>query len=81
MVAYGEWVPVEKTADKSTSTGKKSVSNAPSATSILLSGEASDSGLPDVIEQQAAPVPDNDSVFPEIRQQVRHKLSRSIVGV
>ncbi|PWA16742.1 hypothetical protein CCH79_00019537 [Gambusia affinis] len=69
VVAYGEWVPVEKTADKSTSTGKKSVSNAPSATSILLSGEASDSGLPDVIEQQAAPVPDNDSVFPEIRQQ------------
>ncbi|XP_007541429.1 protein SON isoform X1 [Poecilia formosa] len=70
VVAYGEWVPVEKTADKSTSTGKKSVSNAPSATPTLLSGEAaSDAGLPDVMEQQVAPVPDNDSVFPEIRQQ------------
>ncbi|XP_027866791.1 protein SON isoform X1 [Xiphophorus couchianus] len=70
VVAYGEWVPVEKTADKSTSTGKKSVSTAPSATSTSLSGEAaSDSGLPDVIEQQVAPVPDSDSVFPEVRQQ------------
>ncbi|XP_032411858.1 protein SON isoform X2 [Xiphophorus hellerii] len=70
VVAYGEWVPVEKTADKSTSTSKKSVSTAPSATSTSLSGEAaSDSGLPDVIEQQVAPVPDSDSVFPEVRQQ------------
>ncbi|XP_008428413.1 protein SON isoform X2 [Poecilia reticulata] len=70
VVAYGEWVPVEKTADKSTSTGKKSVSIAPPATPALPSGEAaSDSGLPDVMEQQVAPEPDNDSVFPEIRQQ------------
>ncbi|KAK5617285.1 hypothetical protein CRENBAI_008587 [Crenichthys baileyi] len=70
VVAYGEWVPVEKTADKATVTAKKAVSNVPSATSTLPSSEtASEPGLPDVIEQQPAPVADSDSVFPETRQQ------------
>ncbi|KAM4710888.1 uncharacterized protein sonb [Anableps anableps] len=70
VVAYGEWVPVEKTADKATVTAKKAVSNVPSATSASPSGDtASDSGLLDVTEQQPAPVPDSDSVFPETRQQ------------
>ncbi|MEQ2179861.1 hypothetical protein GOODEAATRI_029505 [Goodea atripinnis] len=70
VVAYGEWVPVEKAADKATVTSKKAVSNVPSATSTVPSGEtASEPGLPDVIEQQPAPVGDNDSVFPETQQQ------------
>uniref|UniRef100_A0A3Q2PVN2 Protein SON n=1 Tax=Fundulus heteroclitus TaxID=8078 RepID=A0A3Q2PVN2_FUNHE len=66
VVAYGEWVPVEKTADKAAATAKKATPNVPS----LPAGEtASEPDLPDVVEQQPAPVPDSDSVFPETRQQ------------
>lgn len=70
VAAYGDWVPVEKTSDKAPAPAKKVVPNVPTAMSTVPSGETtSDSGLLDAAEQQPAPVPDSDSVFPETRQQ------------
>ncbi|XP_015258433.1 PREDICTED: protein SON-like [Cyprinodon variegatus] len=62
VVAYGEWVPVEKTAEKATFPSKK----APPAP---CDAAVADPGLADVGEQQPPPLPDSDSVFPETRQQ------------
>lgn len=75
MAAYGDWVPIEKTADKAQVPAKKVVPNVPTVMSTVPSGETtSDSGLLDAVEQQPAPIPDSDSVFPETLQQVRPTL-------
>ncbi|XP_026157820.1 protein SON isoform X2 [Mastacembelus armatus] len=60
--AYGEWVPVEKAADKPASAPRKVV--VPAVTAILALGEA-------VVEaaEMSASTPENDSVFPDPVQQ------------
>ncbi|XP_044044050.1 protein SON isoform X2 [Siniperca chuatsi] len=63
--AYGEWVPVDKTADKAAATSRKALTTVPIASATSSSGEtATAAGLPEVVEQPAF-VPDNDSVFPD----------------
>lgn len=69
--AYGEWVPVDKTADKAATSSRKSLTAVPVATATSSSGEtATAPGLPEVVEQPAFG-PDNDSVFPDPLLQVR----------
>ncbi|XP_037618171.1 protein SON isoform X1 [Sebastes umbrosus] len=67
--AYGEWVPVDKAAEKAAAS-RKALTTAPAATaSSSSSGEtATAPGLPEVVEQPAL-TPDNDSVFPDPLQQ------------
>ncbi|KAM9334088.1 protein SON-like [Symphorus nematophorus] len=63
--AYGEWVPVDKTADKAATTSRKALTSVSIASVTSSSGEtATVAGLPEVVEQPAF-VPDNDSVFPD----------------
>ncbi|XP_073318743.1 uncharacterized protein sonb [Pagrus major] len=63
--AYGEWVPVDKTADKAAATSRKALTTLPIATATLSSGETVTAArLPEVVVQPAF-VPDNDSVFPD----------------
>lgn len=61
--AYGEWVPVDKTAEKPAASSKVSLTTAATSSS----GETST----EVMEQPAF-VADNDSVFPDPPLQVRH---------
>lgn len=69
--AYGEWVPVDKAAEKAAAASRKSLTAVPIATATSSSGEtATAAGLPEVVEQPACG-PDNDSVFPDPLQQVR----------
>lgn len=63
--AYGEWVPVDKAAEKPLSSSKASLTTGALAKATSTSGEA----LPEVGEQPA--LGDNDSVFPDPPQQVR----------
>ncbi|XP_038571780.1 protein SON isoform X1 [Micropterus salmoides] len=59
--AYGEWVPVDKTADKAAAASRKTLTAVPTETAASSSGEtAIAAGLPEDVEQ-----PDNDSVFPD----------------
>ncbi|XP_034407841.1 protein SON isoform X2 [Cyclopterus lumpus] len=61
--AYGEWVPVDKTADKAAS--RKIATTVPIATAMSSSGETMTTPvLPEVVEQPDGE-PDNDSVFPD----------------
>lgn len=63
--AYGEWVPVDKTADKATATSRKALTTVPIATATLSSGETVTAPrLPEVVVQPAL-VPDADNVFPD----------------
>ncbi|XP_049919601.1 protein SON isoform X1 [Epinephelus moara] len=63
--AYGEWVPVDKTADKAAAGSRKAPSTVPIATATSSSGEtAAAPGLPEDVEQPAS-APDKDSVFPD----------------
>ncbi|XP_049426465.1 protein SON isoform X1 [Epinephelus fuscoguttatus] len=63
--AYGEWVPVDKTADKAAAGSRKAPSTVPIATATSSSGEtAAERGLPEDVEQPAS-APDKDSVFPD----------------
>lgn len=65
--AYGEWVPVDKTADKAAAASRKTLTAVPTETAASSSGEtAIAAGLPEDVEQ-----PDNDSVFPDPVLQVR----------
>lgn len=60
---YGEWVPVEKSAEKAAATSRKVPVTM--ATTTSSTGEtAAGAGLPEV-EEQPAFVSDGDSVFPE----------------
>lgn len=69
--AYGEWVPVDKTADKAAAGSRKAPSTVPIATATSSSGEtAAERGLPEDVEQPAS-APDKDSVFPDPLLQVR----------
>ncbi|XP_070711663.1 protein SON [Pempheris klunzingeri] len=63
--AYGEWVPVDKTADKTSVASRKTLTTVPIATAASSSGETETAaGLPEVVEP-AASAADNDSVFPD----------------
>ncbi|XP_030265362.1 protein SON isoform X2 [Sparus aurata] len=63
--AYGEWVPVDKTADKAAATSRKALTTVPIATATLSSGETVTAPrLPEVVVQPAL-VPDADNVFPD----------------
>ncbi|XP_051283639.1 protein SON isoform X1 [Dicentrarchus labrax] len=63
--AYGEWVPVDKTADKAAAASRKALTSIPIATATLASGEtATAAGLSDIVEQPAFGG-DNDRVFPD----------------
>ncbi|KAI3366246.1 hypothetical protein L3Q82_009719 [Scortum barcoo] len=64
---YGEWVPVDKTADKSAAASRKPLTTVPIATASSSSGETA-AGLPEVVEQPAFGT-ENDSVFPDPLQQ------------
>uniref|UniRef100_A0A1A7XTV9 SON DNA binding protein n=1 Tax=Iconisemion striatum TaxID=60296 RepID=A0A1A7XTV9_9TELE len=76
--AYGEWVPVDKTTEKTPATSKKS--NAPTVTPTPPSSEKPASvELPDVIEQPVL-VTDSDSVFPDTRLQNPTSKSSNHVG-
>ncbi|XP_070787031.1 protein SON [Enoplosus armatus] len=78
--AYGEWVPVDKAADKAAAASRKAPATVPVASAVLsssavvavaaaASGEAAAAaGLQEVAEQPAF-APDNDSVFPDPLQQ------------
>ncbi len=70
--AYGEWVPVDKSAGKAAATSKKALTAVPMGTATSSSDETAiaAAGLPEVVEQPAF-VPNNDSVFPDPRLQVR----------
>ncbi|KAM8902662.1 uncharacterized protein sonb [Spinachia spinachia] len=61
--AYGEWVPVDKAAEKAAAATRKTLSTVAIATSTT-SGETTTLLLPEVVEQPELE-PDNDSVFPE----------------
>ncbi|XP_041835122.1 protein SON isoform X2 [Melanotaenia boesemani] len=63
--AYGEWIPVDKTTDKTAAASRKALTNVPIATSTLSSADTA-AGLPDV--EQPVPVTEN-SVFPDAPQQ------------
>nr|XP_020444185.1 protein SON-like isoform X1 [Monopterus albus] len=54
--AYGEWVPVDKTADKPAAAPRKVLTTVPTATTTSSSGET---------EAEAVEQSDNDSVFPD----------------
>ncbi|XP_036947740.1 protein SON isoform X1 [Acanthopagrus latus] len=63
--AYGEWVPVDKAADKAAATSRKALTTVPIATATLSSGETVTAPrLPEVVVQPAF-VPDTDNVFPD----------------
>ncbi|XP_062236967.1 protein SON [Platichthys flesus] len=62
MGAYGEWVPVDKAAEKAAAAARKASSTVHTATSS--SGETAAAGSPEAGEQQA-PGPVNDNVFPD----------------
>ncbi|XP_071320672.1 protein SON [Trachinotus anak] len=62
--AYGEWVPVDKTADKPTTASRKTLTTVPIVTSTSSSGETVAAGSPEAVDQPAF-VPVNDSVFPD----------------
>ncbi|XP_020510005.2 protein SON isoform X2 [Labrus bergylta] len=66
--AYGEWVPVDKTAEKAAAASRKAMTAVSIATATSSPGETG-TGLPEVEEQQPAPVSDNDSVFPDPQVQ------------
>lgn len=69
--AYGEWVPVDKTAEKASAASRNALTPVPIATATSLSGEmVTAADLPEVVEQPVF-VPDNDSVFPDPLVQVR----------
>lgn len=77
--AYGEWVPVDKTTDKAAAASRKALTTVPIATATSSSGETAPApGLPEVVEQPA-PVPDNDSVFPDPLAQVRGRSTYTVV--
>ncbi|XP_075950452.1 SON DNA and RNA binding protein b isoform X1 [Anarhichas minor] len=63
--AYGEWVPVDKTADKAAAASRKALTTVPIATATSSSGETMTTPVvPEVVEQPELE-PDNDSVFPD----------------
>ncbi|CAB1440736.1 unnamed protein product [Pleuronectes platessa] len=62
MGAYGEWVPVDKAAEKAAAAARKASSTVHTATSS--SGETAAAGSPEAGEQPA-PGPVNDNVFPD----------------
>ncbi|XP_058479052.1 protein SON isoform X1 [Solea solea] len=67
--AYGEWVPVDKTADKTAGASRKAQSHIPTSSTTLSSSAkaaAVAAGSPEAVEQ---PAPVNDSVFPDPVQQ------------
>ncbi|XP_042372923.1 protein Son-like, partial [Plectropomus leopardus] len=68
--AYGEWVPVDKTAEKAPAGSRKALTAVPIATAGSSSGETATAaaGSAEAAEQPAS-VPDNDSVFPDPLQQ------------
>ncbi|XP_040888004.1 protein SON [Toxotes jaculatrix] len=68
--AYGEWVPVDKAADKAAAASRKTLTAVPtaSATSSSSLGEAAAIGSPEAVEQPGF-TPVNDSVFPDPLQQ------------
>lgn len=69
--AYGEWVPVDKTADETAATFRKAVTAVPIVTPASSSADsAAAAGLPGAVEQPVF-VSDSDSVFPDPPQQVR----------
>lgn len=69
--AYGEWVPVDKTAVKAAATSRKGPAPVPIATTTSSSNKtATTAGLPEVLQLPAF-VPDADSVFPQPLLQVR----------
>ncbi|XP_077960353.1 SON DNA and RNA binding protein b isoform X2 [Gasterosteus aculeatus] len=61
--AYGEWVPVDKAAEKAAAATRKALATVAIATATS-SGETTTPVLPEVVEQLELE-PDNDSVFPE----------------
>ncbi|XP_068460254.1 protein SON [Clinocottus analis] len=63
--AYGEWVLVDKTADKAATASRKVATPVPIATASASSGETMATPvLPEPAEQPESE-PDNDSVFPD----------------
>ncbi|XP_029353092.1 protein SON isoform X2 [Echeneis naucrates] len=62
--AYGEWVPVDKTADKAATTSKKMMTIAPSVSETSSSGDAAAAVSPEAVEHPIF-VPASDSVFPD----------------
>ncbi|XP_029307579.1 protein SON isoform X2 [Cottoperca gobio] len=58
--AYGEWVPVDKSADKAAAASRKALTTVPIVTATSSLGETA-TELPEVVE----PPTDNDSVFPD----------------
>ncbi|XP_019965752.2 protein SON [Paralichthys olivaceus] len=62
--AYGEWVLVDKAADKAAAASRKAPSTVPTVSATSSLGETVVAGSPEAVEQPVlAPV--NDSVFPD----------------
>ncbi len=77
MGAYGEWVPVDKTSGKAAATSRKALTTSSIGTPTSLSDETTlTAGLPEVVDQ---PAPDNDSVFPDPKLQVRRSYAVNCV--
>ncbi|XP_039979232.1 protein SON-like [Xiphias gladius] len=62
--AYGEWVPVDKTADKAAAASTKALTTVPIASAATSSGETAAARSPDAAEQPVF-VAVNGSVFPD----------------
>lgn len=78
--AYGEWVPVDKTAVKAAATSKKGPAPVPIATATSSSNKtATTTGLPEVLQLPAF-LPDADSVFPQPLLQVRRISAIRVLG-
>ncbi|CAK6979046.1 protein SON [Scomber scombrus] len=63
--AYGEWVPVDKSADEAAAASRKAPSAAPTVTSTASSGESAAAAVLPVVVEQPVFVAESDSVFPE----------------
>ena len=68
--AYGEWVPVDKAAEKAAAASRKASSTVHTASATSSSGETGAAGSPEAVDQPAL-VPVNDSVFPDPVMQVK----------
>ena len=75
--AYGEWVPVDKAAEKAAAASRKASSTVHTASGTSSSGDTVAAGSPEAVEQPALG-PVNDSVFPDPEMQVR---SACVLGI
>nr|XP_046237893.1 protein SON isoform X2 [Scatophagus argus] len=62
--AYGEWIPVDKTADKAAPTSRKAHATAPIVAASSSSSETVTAAVLAEVVEQPPFVPDKDSVFP-----------------